>query len=72
MPARTITVSSVKSASPTCCATLNTIDAGDAAFTPGFKHLLKRALAIGRRRDALKDSTLVQYRADLDRRLGLN
>jgi len=46
------------------------IDAGDAAFAPGFKHLLKRALAIGRRRDALKDSTLVQYRADLDRRLG--
>jgi len=46
------------------------IDAGDAAFGPGFKHLLKRALAIGRRRDALKDSTLAQYRADLDRRLG--
>lgn len=46
------------------------IDAGDAAFGPGFKHLLKRALAIGRRRDGLKDSTLVQYQADLDRRLG--
>jgi len=46
------------------------IDAGDAVFGPGFKHLLKRALAIGRRRDALKDSTLAQYQADLDRRLG--
>lgn len=46
------------------------IDAGDAAFAPGFKHLLKRAIAIGRRRDALKDTTLAQYRADLERRLG--
>ena len=46
------------------------IDGGDTAFGPGFKHLLKRAIAIGRRRDALKDSTLAQYRADLDRRLG--
>ncbi len=46
------------------------IEAGDAAFGPGFKYLLKRALAIGRRRDDLKDSTLAQYRADLDRRLG--
>ena len=46
------------------------IDSGDATVGPGFKHLLKRAIAIGRRRDALKDSTLGQYRADLDRRLG--
>jgi transposase len=46
------------------------IDSGDAALGPGFKHLLKRALAIGRRRHTLKDSTLAQYRADLDRRLG--
>ncbi len=46
------------------------INAGDAVFGLGFKHLLKRALAIARRRDALKDSTLAQYRADLDRRLG--
>ena len=31
--------------------------------------LLLRAVAIGQRRDTLKDSTLAQYRADLDRRL---
>lgn len=45
------------------------IDAGDTVFAPGFKGLLKRAAAIGRRRETLKDSTLAQYRADLDRRL---
>jgi len=45
------------------------IDAGDTVFAPGFKRLLKRALAIGSRREALADSTLVQYRRDLDRRL---
>jgi transposase len=45
------------------------IDAGDTVFAPGFKLLLLRAVAIGRRRETLKDSTLVQYRADLDRRL---
>jgi transposase len=45
------------------------IDAGDTGFAPGFKHLLLRAAAIGRRRAALKDSTLAHYRADLDRRL---
>jgi transposase len=45
------------------------IDAGDTVFAPGFKHLLKRALAIGGRRDALADSTLVQYRRNLERRL---
>jgi transposase len=45
------------------------IDEGDTAFAPGFKLLLLRAVAIGRRRETLKDSTLVQYRADLDRRL---
>ncbi len=45
------------------------LEAGDAAFGPGFKYLLKRALAIGRRRDDLKDSTLAQYRADLGRLL---
>ncbi len=28
-----------------------------------------RAIAIGRRRDRLRDTTLAQYRADLDRRL---
>ena len=45
------------------------IEEGDAAFAPGFRLLLLRAAAIGRRRGTLKDSTLAQYRADLDRRL---
>src|SRR2546427_1707243 len=45
------------------------IDAGDTGFAPGFHKLLQRAVAIGRRRPDLKDTTLVQYRADLDRRL---
>jgi transposase len=45
------------------------IDEGDTGFAPGFKALLLRAVAIGRRREALKDTTLAQYRADLDRRL---
>jgi len=34
-----------------------------------LKWLLLRAIAIGRRRDRLRDTTLAQYRADLDRRL---
>ncbi len=45
------------------------VDEGDTVFAPRFKGLLKRAAAIGRRRETLKDSTLAQYRADLDRRL---
>jgi transposase len=45
------------------------IDSGDTAFARGFKALLLRAVLIGRRRDKLKDSTLKQYRGDLDRRL---
>ena len=45
------------------------IDAGDTAFAPGFQKLLRRATAIGQRRAELKDTTLAQYRADLDRRL---
>jgi transposase len=45
------------------------IDAGDTGFAPGFQKLLRRATAIGQRRPQLKDSTLAQYRADLDRRL---
>lgn len=45
------------------------IDEGDTAFAPGFHKLLRRACAIGRRRAALKDTTLASYRADLDRRL---
>src|SRR5271169_4770152 len=45
------------------------IDAGDTGFAPGFYKLLQRAVAIGHRRPDLKDTTLAQYRADLDRRL---
>jgi len=39
----------------------------DTGFAPGFYKLLRRAVAIGRRRPDLKDTTLAQYRADLDR-----
>lgn len=45
------------------------IEEGDEGFALGFRVLLVRAMAIGRRRDALKDSTLAQYHADLERRL---
>ena len=45
------------------------IDAGDSLFAFGFKLLLLRAMAIGRRRPTLKDSTLRQYHADLEPRL---
>jgi transposase len=52
-----------------------TIDADDTGFAPAFKRLLLRAIGIlgssprTRRREVLRDSTLAQYRADLDRRL---
>lgn len=45
------------------------IDCGDEGFSAAFRRLLLRAIAIGRRRDRLLDTTLAQYRADLDRRL---
>ena len=45
------------------------IECGDTAFSAAFKRLLLRAIAIGRRRETLKDTTLKQYQADLDRRL---
>lgn len=45
------------------------IEAGDTRLAPGFRLLLLRAVAIGKRRATLKDTTLAQYRADLDRRL---
>jgi transposase len=45
------------------------IDDGDITFALPFRALLLRAMAIGRRRPDLKDSTLNTYRADLDRRL---
>jgi transposase len=45
------------------------IDAGDAVFAPGLRHLLGRACAIGRRRDRLADTTLRAYAGKLDARL---
>jgi transposase len=45
------------------------IEDGDTVFAPGFRRLLLRAVAIGWRRDTLKDTTLAQYQADLDRQL---
>lgn len=45
------------------------VDCGDGGFSAALKRLLLRAVAIGRRRDRLRDTTLGQYRADLDRRL---
>ena len=45
------------------------IECGDIAFNAPFKRLLLRAIAIGRRRQTLKDATLKIYVADLDRRL---
>jgi hypothetical protein len=45
------------------------IERGDTAVSAPFKRLLLRAIAIGRRRQTLKDATLKLYVADLDRRL---
>ena len=45
------------------------IECGDTAFSALFRRLLLRAIAVGRRRQTLKDTTLKQYHADLDRRL---
>ena len=45
------------------------IEYGDTAFSAALKRLLLRAIAIGRRRNVLKDITLRHYLADLDRRL---
>lgn len=45
------------------------IDEGDPDFAPGFKFLLLRAMAIGKRRDTLQDTTLKRYLADLEKRL---
>jgi transposase len=45
------------------------IDSGDMVFAPDFKTLLKRACAIGKRRDRLRDSTLAQYLARLEQKL---
>ena len=45
------------------------VECGDTAFSAPFRRLLLRAIAIGRRRQTLKDATLKLYVADLDRRL---
>ncbi len=45
------------------------IKEGDEGFALGFRVLLLRAVAIGRRRDTLEDSTLAHYHADLARQL---
>ena len=45
------------------------IECGDTAFSTPFRWLLLRAIAIGRRRETLKDTTLAQYLYDLDRQL---
>jgi transposase len=45
------------------------IECGDTAFSAPFRWLLLRAIAIGRRRETLHDTTLKQYLYDLDRRL---
>ena len=45
------------------------IDAGDTVFALGFRFLLLRAMAIGRRRPGRHDSTLRQYHGNLERRL---
>ena len=41
----------------------------DDEFAPGFRLLLLRAMAIGKRRAALKDSTLAHYHAGLEQQL---
>ena len=43
------------------------IDCGDTVFAPAFKTLLKRACNIGKRRERLKDATLLDYHRRLDR-----
>jgi transposase len=67
-----------RSAWRTCCATRNTRPSAATlgsspwactAFSAPFRWLLLGAIAIGRRRDVLKDATLKQYLYDLDRRL---
>ena len=61
---------SIRSASPISCRDVQyAIKSGDTVLAPGLKGLLKRACAIGRRRDDLADGTLKIYEADLNRRL---
>jgi transposase len=45
------------------------IDCGDAVFAPRLRELLRWAIRIGRRRDALRPTTLATYHARAERRL---
>jgi transposase len=45
------------------------IECGETAFSAPFRWLLLRAIAIGRRQEMLKDTTLAQYLHDPGRRL---
>lgn len=45
------------------------IDCGEPHFAPALRRLLCWAVAVGRRRPTLRDSTLAQYQAKADRRL---
>jgi transposase len=45
------------------------VEAGEPCFAPALRRLLCWAVAVGRRRPTLKDSTLAQYRAKAERRL---
>lgn len=45
------------------------IDEGCQGFATGFRLLLLRAMAIGKRRDSLKDATLADYHGELERQL---
>jgi transposase len=45
------------------------IDCGDTVTAPKIAKLLQWAVRVGRRRDSLADSTLVQYQAKADRKL---
>lgn len=45
------------------------VEEGCAAFAPGFRALLLRAMEIGKRRDRLRNRTLAQHRAALEKRL---
>jgi transposase len=45
------------------------IECGDTAFSAPFRRLLLRAIAVGQRRETLKDNTLRQYLHDIERRL---
>ena len=44
-------------------------DEGCAGFAPGFHALLLRAMAVGKRRETLKDTTLARYHAAMERTL---